>query len=291
MAFAIIYFVWGSTYLAIRVGVREIPPFLLAALRFLIAGAALYGWMMAQGAPPPSGRQWGSAFLLGLPVFVLDYGLLFWAEQRVPSGLAAVMLATIPLFMALWLIHHVSLTKVGTYAYVNPVVAVVLGYALAGEALSRRTPPRDLRCADALRSHFANFFCLCSGSIFYKLCSGFFPFFSQLFGTGFNQFFRAAFNRALAAQRRNIESGVNRAYRHAAYRHRNFHRFPTPGVVHDHQLVAAPESFSVKERIANGAPKTVAIRVSIAQWIIEAIAVTIIALRIGKVWESPCPPE
>src|SRR5271169_5514227 len=101
LAFAIIYFVWGSTYLAIRVGVREIPPFLLAALRFLIAGAVLYGWMIAHGAPPPSGRQWRSAFLLGLPIFVLDYGLLFWAEQRVPSGLAAVMLATIPLFMAL----------------------------------------------------------------------------------------------------------------------------------------------------------------------------------------------
>src|SRR5271170_7903648 len=74
LAFAIIYFVWGSTFLAIRVGVREVPPLILAAIRFSIAGLAL---------------------------FAFDYGLLFWSEQRVPSGVAAVMLATIPVFMAL----------------------------------------------------------------------------------------------------------------------------------------------------------------------------------------------
>src|SRR5438094_2660474 len=101
LAFAIIYFVWGSTFLAIRVGVREVPPFLLAAMRFLVAGLILDGWMIAQGERSPSGRQWMSAFLLALLIFVLDYGLLFWAEQRVPSGIAAVMMATIPVFMAL----------------------------------------------------------------------------------------------------------------------------------------------------------------------------------------------
>jgi drug/metabolite transporter (DMT)-like permease len=260
--------VWGSTFLAIRVGVREVPPFLLAAMRFLIAGLVLYGWMIAQGERSPTGRQWMSAFLLAVLIFVLDYGLLFWAEQRVPSGIAAVMMATIPLFMALseiillrtqrftlrlaltlligiggiavlmshslnlggapidgngavalivasmswsiasalmrklplppskvmssgiqmlaggmllaltaaalgefrnfrpwtvsrgawlslaylivagsiiaftayvWLIHHESPTKVGTYAYVNPMVAVLIGYFLAGEALGLRT--------------------------------------------------------------------------------------------------------------------------------------------------------
>src|SRR5438067_13760686 len=101
LAFAIIYFVWGSTFLAIRVGVREVPPFLLAAMRFLAAGLVLYGWTIARGEPSPSGREWKSAFLLALLIFVFDYGLLFWAEQRVPSGIAAVMMATIPLFMAL----------------------------------------------------------------------------------------------------------------------------------------------------------------------------------------------
>src|ERR1700745_4271272 len=101
LAFAIIYFVWGSTYLAIRVGVREVPPFLFAAMRFLVAGLVLYGWMIAHGERPPTARQWASASLLGILIFVFDYGLLFWAEQRVPSGLAAVMMALIPAFMAL----------------------------------------------------------------------------------------------------------------------------------------------------------------------------------------------
>src|SRR5207247_4397171 len=101
LAFATIYLVWGSTFLAIRVGVREVPPFLLAAIRFVIAGLVLYGWMIAHGERSPGGRQWVSAFLLAVLIFVLDYGLLFWAEQRVPSGVAAVMMATIPVFMAL----------------------------------------------------------------------------------------------------------------------------------------------------------------------------------------------
>src|ERR1700756_4901746 len=101
LAFAIIYFVWGSTFLAIRVGVHEVPPLLFAAMRFLIAGVVLYGWMIANGESAPSGRAWISASVLAILIFVCDYGLLFWAEQRVPSGIAAVMLATIPAFMAL----------------------------------------------------------------------------------------------------------------------------------------------------------------------------------------------
>src|SRR4029077_2307529 len=101
LAFSIIYFVWGSTFLAIRVGVREVPPLLLAAMRFLVAGLVLFGWMIARGERSPSARQWTSISLLAVVIFVLDYGSLFWAEQRVPSGIAAVMLATIPVFMAL----------------------------------------------------------------------------------------------------------------------------------------------------------------------------------------------
>src|SRR5712692_2270294 len=79
LAFAIIYFVWGSTFLAIRVGVREIPPFLLAGMRFFVAGLVLYGWMIARGERSPTRRQWTSASLLAILIFVLDYGLLFWA--------------------------------------------------------------------------------------------------------------------------------------------------------------------------------------------------------------------
>lgn len=268
LAFAIIYFVWGSTFLAIRVGVREVPPLILAAMRFFIAGLVLCGWMLARGERWPTRREWGAASLLGFFIFVMDYGSLFWAEQRVPSGTAAVMLATIPVFMALseiaflrtqrltirlalalligicgvavltsrsfnlggapidrggaiallvasvtwsiasvftrklplpsskamssgaqmltggilltvtaagfgefrsfhpaavsretwlalaylivfgsiiaftayvWLLHHESPTKVGTYAYVNPVVAVLIGYFFGGEGLGART--------------------------------------------------------------------------------------------------------------------------------------------------------
>ena len=268
LAFAIIYFVWGSTFLAIRVGVREVPPFLLAGMRFLVAGIVLYGWMRVRGAPSPTAREWGAASLLAILIFLLDYGLLFWAERRVPSGIAAVMMATIPVFMAIaeivflrtqrltlrlglalltglagvavlvghsielgqapvdtagacalivaaiswsvaasltrrmplpadkamssgaqmfaggvlltliaallgefrgfhvqavsrgawlalaylimagsiigftayvWLIDHQSPTKVGTYAYVNPVIAVLVGYFLGGEAIGPRT--------------------------------------------------------------------------------------------------------------------------------------------------------
>jgi drug/metabolite transporter (DMT)-like permease len=98
-AFAMIYFVWGSTYLFIRIGVHEVPPFLLAAARFTFAGAALYGWMRFKGTPSPSAREWASATFLGTVMFLIDYGSLFWAEQRVPSGVSAVILATIPVFI------------------------------------------------------------------------------------------------------------------------------------------------------------------------------------------------
>ncbi len=267
-AFAVIYLVWGSTFLAIRVGVREVPPFVLAGMRFVAAGTLLYLWMRLKGTPAPTWREWGAASILAVPIFVLDYGLVFWAESRVPSGVTAVMMATIPVFMTLseivfmktqrltgrlgsalavgmlgvgvlvshsagfgdapidpwgafaliiaavswaigsavtrklplpaskamssgaqmlaggvlltsialvlgefrgfqvravsmgawlslvylvfagsilaftayvWLIHHESPTKVGTYAYVNPVVAVILGYFFGGETVGLRT--------------------------------------------------------------------------------------------------------------------------------------------------------
>jgi len=90
LAFAIIYFVWGSTFLAIRIGVREVPPLLLAGMRFFAAGIVLYGWMRAKGAASPTRSEWASTTLLAVLIFLVDYGLVFWAEQRVPSGIAAV---------------------------------------------------------------------------------------------------------------------------------------------------------------------------------------------------------
>src|SRR5215831_9025954 len=101
LAFAVIYFVWGSTYLAIRVGVLEMPPFLMAGIRFFIAGAAMFVWMGFTGTRFPTAREWKGAALLGALMFLLDYACLFWAEQRIPSGVAAVILATIPVCITL----------------------------------------------------------------------------------------------------------------------------------------------------------------------------------------------
>jgi drug/metabolite transporter (DMT)-like permease len=101
LAFSVIYFVWGSTFLAIRIGVHEVPPFLLAAMRFFTAGLVMYAWLRLKGTPSPTPREWLSASGLGALIFLIDYGCLFWAEQRVPSGVTAVVLATIPVFIAL----------------------------------------------------------------------------------------------------------------------------------------------------------------------------------------------
>jgi drug/metabolite transporter (DMT)-like permease len=98
-AFAAIYIVWGSSFLAIRVGLETIPPFLLAAIRFTTAGALLYLWTRWHGVPTPSRREWRSATLLGTILFLASYGLLFWAEQRVASGMAAVLFATMQLWV------------------------------------------------------------------------------------------------------------------------------------------------------------------------------------------------
>ena len=101
LAFAIIYFVWGSTYLAIRVGVEQVPPFLLAAIRFFIAGLLLFGWMLLRGERLPTPRQWASISLVAFLSFAVDYGLVFWAERRVPSGVTAVIMAMTAAFMVL----------------------------------------------------------------------------------------------------------------------------------------------------------------------------------------------
>ena len=138
LAYAIIYFVWGSTFFAIRIGVHEVPPLLLAAMRFLAAGLALYGWMTVRGERQPTARQWLSAFTIALLIFVCDYGLLFWAEQRVSSGIAAVMLATIPAWMALSeiaILRTQKLTLRLAAALLVGIggVAVLMSHALSGQ--------------------------------------------------------------------------------------------------------------------------------------------------------------
>ncbi len=95
-----LYVVWGSTYLAIRFAVETIPPFLMAGTRFLVSGLILYIWRRLAGDPPPTARQWRSAVVIGLLLLLGGNGVVSWAEQHVPSGIAALMVASIPLWMA-----------------------------------------------------------------------------------------------------------------------------------------------------------------------------------------------
>ena len=100
-AFLAIYVVWGSTFLAIKVAVQTIPPLTAAGVRFLIAGTMVYGWARLRGAPHPSRTQRNNLALLGAIMFVPGYAALFWAERTVPSGVAAVLIATLPLWTVL----------------------------------------------------------------------------------------------------------------------------------------------------------------------------------------------
>ncbi len=99
LAFATLYLVWGSTYLAIRIAVAVLPPFVMGALRFGGAGAVLYVFLRLRGLPRPSPRNWGAAFLVGGLLLGVGNGLVCWSEQWVPSGQAALIVATVPLWM------------------------------------------------------------------------------------------------------------------------------------------------------------------------------------------------
>jgi drug/metabolite transporter (DMT)-like permease len=150
LAFSIIYFVWGSTYLAIRVGVQEVPPFLLAGMRFLLAGAILYAWMRTKGTPSPTSREWTAASMLAVLIFVLDYGLVFWAERRVPSGIAAVMMATIPVFMALSEILFLGTQRLTVRLAFALAVGIGGVAVLVSRSLSLGEVPVDTAGASAL---------------------------------------------------------------------------------------------------------------------------------------------
>jgi drug/metabolite transporter (DMT)-like permease len=121
LAFAAVYIIWGSTYLGIRFAIETIPPFLMAGTRFFIAGAALYLWLRLRGAPGPSMRQWRSMTIVGLLLIGVGNGAVSWAEQTVPSGLTALIIALTPLWFVCieWFQHAI-----------RPTVEVVLGLAL-----------------------------------------------------------------------------------------------------------------------------------------------------------------
>jgi drug/metabolite transporter (DMT)-like permease len=97
LAFLAIYLLWGATFLAIRVAVLEIPPFFTAGVRFFTAGSLLFFFLLLRGQPFPTAAQWRGIAVVAVCMFVVTYGALFWAEQYVPSGLTAVLEATLPL--------------------------------------------------------------------------------------------------------------------------------------------------------------------------------------------------
>jgi len=128
LAFAAVYLIWGSTYLGIRLAIETMPPFLMAGVRFVVAGTVLYAWARWRGAPHPVRTHWLAAAAVGGLMLFGGNGGVVWAEQRVPSGLTAVLIATVPLWIAL-------LEWVRGGARPNGRVAVGLMIGLAGIAL------------------------------------------------------------------------------------------------------------------------------------------------------------
>ncbi len=121
-AFAVVYVVWGSTYLGIRYGIATIPPLLMAGTRHLTAGALLYTWCRLRGAPRPTAREWREAALIGALLLVLGNGGVTWAEQRLPSAVTALLVATEPL----WLVGFAWAARGG----MRPSIAQFIGVAL-----------------------------------------------------------------------------------------------------------------------------------------------------------------
>jgi len=135
-AFVALYIIWGSTYLAILFAIETIPPFLMAGIRFLVAGSILYVWGRARGAARPVRREWVAASVVGGLLLLGGNGAVVWAEQRVPSGAAALLVATVPLWMVVldWL-------RPGG---VRPTGRVVLGLAVGFAGLGLLVGPSDL---------------------------------------------------------------------------------------------------------------------------------------------------
>lgn len=100
-AFAAIYLIWGSTYLAIRFAIETIPPLLMMGIRHLVAGGVLYVWTRWRGTPAPTWREWVHPALIGAILFLGGHGSLAWAETRVPSGIAALLVATMPMWVVM----------------------------------------------------------------------------------------------------------------------------------------------------------------------------------------------
>jgi drug/metabolite transporter (DMT)-like permease len=172
-ALLVVYVVWGSTYLAIRVAIETLPPFLMAGVRFLVAGAILFAWAVRRGdrlRDVPGRAQWVAAAVAGIGLFLGGNGGVVLAEQRIPSGVTALLVATLSIWMALlgWLVYGerpsrpalvgLPLGFVGTALLVGPVdasgldpvgAALCLGASLswAAASLYSRHAPLPTRTA------------------------------------------------------------------------------------------------------------------------------------------------
>ena len=121
-AFAAVYVIWGSTYLAIRISVESLPPFMLAGTRFIVAGLILYGWIRLRGGAAATFRQWVNATVVGVLLLSAGNGSVVWAEQSVDSSIAALLVATV----SFWMVLIEWARPGGTW----PGAIVILGIAL-----------------------------------------------------------------------------------------------------------------------------------------------------------------
>jgi drug/metabolite transporter (DMT)-like permease len=143
VSFALIYLVWGSTYLAIRYAVQTIPPFLMMGLRHISAGAVVYAYFRWRGEARPTLRMWAVAFASAVFLFIGAHGVLAWAEQWVPSGPAALLISTEPLVMVL------LARLLGQEKRISARTIIGLFAGMAGVALLFGTPGLENKLATA----------------------------------------------------------------------------------------------------------------------------------------------
>lgn len=137
-AFAAVYLIWGSTYLAIRFAVETLPPLLMAGVRFTLAGAVILLWArLVQGRKPPTSTDWRTGLVSGALLLLGGNGAVVWSEQRVPSGIAALLVAVVPLWMVLLDWMRRGGTRPGAAVFVGLTLGLVgLGVLVGPDALA-----------------------------------------------------------------------------------------------------------------------------------------------------------
>lgn len=166
-AFAIVYVVWGSTYLAIHFAIQTIPPLLMIAARFLAAGSILYAWYRFRGGDRPTALQWRNTAIIGTLLLLGGTGAVAWAEQTVPSGTAALLVAVVPLWTVLidWL--RPSGRRPAAGVFLGVAAGLVGMIVLVGPDSLYGHGPVDIRGAIVL---MLGSFSWAAGSVFARYC-------------------------------------------------------------------------------------------------------------------------